>query len=314
MIKYSEFYFPSTDGQTMIHVNRWVPEDGNIRAVVQIAHGVAEYGKRYEPFAKFLCAHGFAVVANDHLGHGLSQIKDAPPLYFGEKNGWWHVVDDLEQLRCRTASEFPGKPYFLFGHSMGSFLSRSYLIKYPDTLDGCVLCGTGNPDRMTLAGGKLVAKHAIKKCGKKGYSKKADDLAFGSYNRKFKPNRTSADWVSANEENVNAYLADPLCGGNTSVGLLQDMLEGLEFITDENNLPRMNPALPVLFVAGQDDPVGDMGKGVKKACENFQKAGLKNVRLHLYDGMRHEILNEERKMNVYLDILDWLEEIVDSRG
>ena len=313
MTNYSEFYFLSADGKTMIHANQWVPETP-IRGVVQIAHGVAEYGKRYEPFAKFLCGHGFAVVANDHLGHGKSRIKDAPPLYFGEENGWWHVVEDLEQLRKRTAAEFPGKPYFLFGHSMGSFLSRSYLMKYPNTLNGCILCGTGNPSEATIKAGEFVVDHAIKKCGKQGYSKVADRLIFGSYNKKFKPNRTSSDWLSANEENVDTYLADPQCGGNISAGLLRDMLEGLEFVTNEANLAQMNPALPVMFIAGQDDPVGDMGKGVKKACEHFKKAGLKNVRLHLYDGMRHEILNEERKVNVYLDILDWLEEYTDEQG
>lgn len=314
MIYYSEYQILSSDGKTMLHVNRWVPKEQPVRAVVQIAHGVAEYGKRYAPFAEFLCQKGFAVVANDHLGHGLSQIKDAPPLYFGEKDGWRHVVEDLELLRRRTASEFPGKPYILFGHSMGSFLARTHLIRYPDALDGCVLCGTGNPGAATIAGGKLVAAHAVKKVGAGGYSKRADDLAFGTYNKKFRPNRTSSDWLSASEKNVDAYLADPLCGGSTSAGLLRDMLEGLSFITDRKNLSRMNPKLPVLFIAGQDDPVGGMGKGVRKACENFQKAGLMNVRLRLYDGMRHEILNEEAKMNVYLDVLDWLEELVNVPG
>ena len=140
----SEYFFPSSDGKTLIHVNQWTPVGREIVGVVQIAHGVAEYGARYAPFAQFLCDHGFAVVANDHLGHGQSLIADSPMVYLGEEDGWRHVVDDIEELRRRTAKVFAGKPYFLFGHSMGSFLSRTHLIRYPGRLTGCVLCGTGH--------------------------------------------------------------------------------------------------------------------------------------------------------------------------
>ncbi len=307
MMNYSESYFLSSDGVTPIHVNHWVPTDRPVRGVVQIAHGVAEYGKRYAPFAEFLCAHGFAVVANDHLGHGKSGIANAPKLYFGENDGWWHAVDDMETLRRQTAQEFLGKPYFLFGHSMGSFLSRSYLIRWPGKLDGCILCGTGNPSPAVIAGGKLVTNHEIRHMGKKAYSARADALAFGSYNKKFRPNRTLCDWVSASEANVDAYIVDPQCGGNVSVGLLRDILEGLSYITDKSNLEKMERTMPVLFIAGQNDPVGDMGKGVHRACENFQKAGMMDVQSKLYPGMRHEILNEEAKTDVYRDVLLWLE-------
>ena len=274
--------------------------------VVQIAHGIAEYGKRYENFAKYLCDHGFAVVANDHLGHGLSIADGQSPLFFSEKDGWSHVVADMEELRSLTAAKFPGVPYFLFGHSMGSFLSRTYLIRYPGNLSGCILCGTGNPGIMTILGGKQVVAHEIKKVGKTGYSKKADDLAFGSYNRKFSPNRTEADWLSASEANVDAYLCDPQCGGKISAGLMQDLLEGLWLITRKKNLQSMDLSMPVLFIAGQDDPVGNMGQGVRKAYQNFMSAGVKNADIKLYDGLRHEILNEESHLKVYADILAWL--------
>ena len=204
----SEFFFPSSDGRTLIHVNQWTPANREVAGVVQIAHGVAEYGARYAPFARFLCERGFVVVANDHLGHGQSLIEGAPMVYLGEKDGWWHVVDDMEELRRRTAKLFPRKPYFLFGHSMGSFLSRTHLIRYPGRLDGCVLCGTGHQPRAVIAGGKLVADMEIRRLGKRAYSVRADDLAFGAYNRSFAPARTRFDWVSASEENVDAYIAD----------------------------------------------------------------------------------------------------------
>ncbi len=305
----SEGYFLSTDGKTKIHVNKWVPENRYIRGIIQIAHGVAEYGYRYQEFAEFLCKQGFVVVANDHLGHGNSVIKDKPRLYFGEENGWWNVVDDMEKLRCKTQEEYLGKPYFLFGHSMGSFLSRSYLIRYPGKLDGCILCGTGHPSGITIFGGKLVSKLETKRIGKEKFSPLADRLAFGSYNKKFAPNRTSADWVSASEENVDAYIKDPFCGGETTLGLFGDLLCGLKFITKQKNIEKMDKDQPVLFISGKNDPVGDMGKGVQKAYDCFKKAGLKDVKIKLYSGLRHEILNEQTKEEVYEDILQWLEKI-----
>lgn len=302
----SEYFFPSSDGKTLIHVNQWTPSGRDIVGVVQIAHGVAEYGARYEPFAQFLCANGFVVVANDHLGHGQSLIENSPMVYFGEEDGWRHVVDDIEELRRRTAKVFPDKPYFLFGHSMGSFLSRTHLIRYPGVLSGCVLCGTGHQSAPVIAGGKLVADREIKRLGKKAYSATADDLAFGAYNKAFAPTRTRFDWVSANEANVDAYIADPLCGGDTSLGLFRDMLDGLTCITKQSNINKMDKDLPVFFIAGDRDPVGGMGKGVQKACACFRKAGLKDVSIKLYHGLRHEILNEASKQYVYKDVLDWL--------
>lgn len=307
MVIASEFYFPSSDGRTLIHVNQWTPLGGPVAGVVQIAHGVAEYGARYEPFARFLCGHGFAVVANDHLGHGKSLVEDCPMVYFGDENGWRHAVEDMEELRRRTAKVFPGVPYFLFGHSMGSFLSRTHLIRYPGRLDGCVLCGTGHMSPALIAGGKLIAGREIRRLGRKAYSAKADQLAFGAYNKPFAPNRTRFDWISASEANVDAYIADPLCGGDTTLGLFRDMLGGLGIITKQANIERMDKDLPVLFIAGDQDPVGEMGKGVRRAYQAFRKAGVGDVSIKLYHGLRHEILNEASRRYVYQDVLDWLE-------
>ena len=213
----------------------------------------------------------------------------------------------MEELRRRTAKVFPGKPYFLFGHSMGSFLSRTHLIRYPGRLDGCILCGTGHQSPALIAGGKLIADREIRRLGRKAFSVKADKLAFGAYNQRFQPTRTRFDWISANEANVDAYIADPLCGGDTTLGLFRDMLDGLGVITKQANINKMDKKLPVLFIAGDQDPVGDMGKGVEKAFHCFQKAGLRDVSLKLYHGLRHEILNETGRQYVYRDVLDWLE-------
>ena len=306
MITYSEGYFPSSNGETSIHFNKWIPEDENIRGVVQIAHGVAEYGRRYRDFAEFLCSNGYAVVANDHLGHGKSLIEDSPMVYLGEENGWWNVVDDVEKLRQITKEEFDDVPYFLFGHSMGSFIARSHLIRYKGKLDGCIICGTGFLSKPMITGGRIIADLEIRRLGKKGYSKIADKLAFGSYNKKFKPNRTEFDWLSLNEENVDTYIADPLCGGKTSLGLFKDMLGGLSYINNYKNIENMDKKQPVLFISGENDPVGDMGKGVKKAYRAFKDAGLSDVEMKLYKDLRHEILNEREHEEVYGDVLMWL--------
>jgi len=303
----SEYFFPSANGKTLIHVNQWTPVGREIRGVVQIAHGVAEYAKRYEAFASFLCENGFVVVANDHLGHGQSVIENCPMVYLGEEKGWDYLVDDMEQLHQRTAKVFAGKPYFLFGHSMGSFLARTHLIRYPGAVDGCILCGTGHMSSPIVAGGKLIADREIKRLGRKAYSVKADQLAFGAYNKRFAPNRTAFDWLSVNEANVDAYIADPLCGGKTTLGLFRDMLGGIGLICSQSNMAKMDKELPVYFIAGDMDPVGDMGKGVRKAHDCFKKAGLRDVSIKLYHGLRHEILNETTKQYVYRDVLDWLD-------
>ncbi len=308
MTVFSEYSFLSSNGETQIHVSQWIPSGQPIRGIVQIVHGVAEYGQRYDRFARFLCENGFAVVADDHLGHGLSILGGGPPLYIGEKDGWWHMVDDVEQLRRRTAESFPGRPYFLFGHSMGSFLSRSHLIRYPGRLTGCILCGTGHPSAMTILGGKLAADHEIARMGRAAFSPRVDKLAFGSYNKKFTPNRTSADWISANHENVDAYLEDPCCGGDVSLGLFRDMLEGLSYITRPHNIAQMSKEQPVLFISGDHDPVGDMGRGVLHAYRCFKRAGLTDVKIKLYSGLRHEILNEREAPHIYQDVLDWIEQ------
>ncbi|MDO4812167.1 MAG: alpha/beta hydrolase [Eubacteriales bacterium] len=301
-----EFYFPSSDGVTQIHAVEW----GNVEkpvGVLQIAHGVAEYALRYEPFAQFMNAHGFIVVANDHLGHGLSVAEGAAPLYFGRHDGWRHVVDDMYALRDMTGKKYPELPYFLLGHSMGSFLTRTYLIRYPGTLSGAIIMGTGQQSPAVVALGSLFAKVEGNRIGYDQFSPTVDKLAFGAYNKPFAPNRTAYDWLSVNEENVDRYIADPLCGGNATIGLFLDMLRGIGLIGKQSNVNTMNANTPVFFISGDRDPVGDMGKGVRAAYESFRKAGVKDVSLKLYEGLRHEILNETCRETVFADLWSWIE-------
>lgn len=302
----NEFTFPSADGKTQIHAVEWLPEE-DIRAVLQISHGVAEYILRYEPFAEYLTARGFAVVGHDHLGHGSSVSQGAARLYFGPKGSWKWVVDDIYARRQLAGKRFPGVPYFLLGHSMGSFLARTYLIRYPGTVDSAVIMGTGQQSPALIAGGKAVAAAESARIGEDKASPVVEKLAFGAYNKLFAPNRTANDWLSASEANVDRYIADPLCGGTPTSGLFREMLGGLTFIARQENLKKMNLNTPILFISGAMDPVGDCGKGVQKAYRSFQKAGVREVSIKLYPELRHEILCEGCRETVFEDVFQWLD-------
>lgn len=306
MCEFSDYTYQSCNGKTAIHVRRCTP-DGKIRGVVQIAHGIAEHVERYDRFASFLAENGFVVVANDHLGHGQS-ISDKSDLgFFAENGGWELVVGDMHRLCLLTNDEYPGLPYFLFGHSMGSFLSRTFIIRFPDLLDGVILSGTGQQAPAIVTGGAFLSAREIRKHGRRYVSDRLNLLAFGGYNKGFSPSRTGFDWLSRDAAEVDRYVADPLCGFETTAGLFSDLMGGIRFISNGENLKRMRKELPVFFLSGGSDPVGDSGKGVMRAYRSFLKAGMEDVTLKLYPGGRHEMLNELNYREVHRDVLNWLD-------
>ena len=307
MPSFQDFYFQSSTGRTSIHALKCVP-DGKPRAVVQIAHGIAEHIDRYKPFMEFLANNGFVVAGNDHLGHGKSIRVPAEQGFFAEKDGWWRVVDDMDKLHDIMSKEYPELPYVLFGHSMGSFLTRTYLIKHPDKYDAVILSGTGHQSPALVLGGNAAASVMAKLNGAMGDGSKLDSLAFGTYLSKIENPRTKFDWLSRDAEQVDKYIADPLCGFVGKIGLYRDMMQGIKFITNEKNIAQMNKEKPVYFMSGDGDPVGDYGKGVERAYKAFCDAGLHDVFMRLYPGGRHEMLNETNKEQVYQDILNWLNE------
>ena len=307
MTNMTEFTFLSTDGKTQLHGMRWEPEGGSVRAVLQICHGVAEHIARYDAFARYLNGLGIAVVGHDHLGHGLSLPEGGTPVYFGAGNTWNTVVDDIYVLHQRIRLWYPDVPLCIMGHSMGSFLTRTYLIRYPGTVKAAVIMGTGWQPKAVIAGGMAVAKAVGAVVGENGTSDLVTNLAFGAYNKLFAPNRTSCDWLSADEDNVDTYMADPLCGADATVGLFRQMLLGIRFNQKLSNLRQMDPRIPVLFVAGEKDPVGDCGNGVRRTYQEFRRAGVQDCTLKLYPGLRHEILNEKvQQQQIFEDIGQWL--------
>ncbi|MBQ9617888.1 MAG: lysophospholipase [Oscillibacter sp.] len=302
-----EFEIPSADGRTRLHAVSWRPE-GAVRAVLQLSHGLGEHVLRYDPFAEYLTAHGLAVIGHDHLGHGTSIAPDGVRLWFGPKGSWDWLVQDLYALRCEAETRFGELPCFLLGHSMGSFVARTYLIRHPGTVDGCILTGTGQPPAALLRFGYALSIEEGARLGETSVSAVSVALAFGAYNRPFEPVRTVYDWMSADEENIDVFLDSPLCGGSPTVGLLREMMSGLLEIGKPANLRRMNLDTPILLLSGDADPVGDMGKGVRRVERAFRRAGVRDVTMALYPGLRHEILNEQPRYKIYADILRWIQD------
>lgn len=294
MTDFQEFTFLSSDGHTQLHGAQWTPADREPIAVLQIAHGVAEHILRYDDFARYLNDRGILVAGHDHLGHGKSLPEGGTPVYFGDGSTWETVVDDIHLLHDRLREQYPDLPILLMGHSMGSFLSRSYLIRYPGTVDAAIIMGTGWQPEMTIRGGLLLAGILSGLKGPDAVSKLVTNMAFGAYNKAFgdKP-RTPNDWLSADTDNVDRYMADPLCGADATVGLFRQMLHGIRFNQRQSHLRQMDREMPVLFVAGDKDPVGSCGKGVRQTYDAFRAAGMRDCTLKLYPGLRHEILNEK---------------------
>ena len=299
-------YFPSSDGKTKLHGVIWAPK-GEPRAIVQIAHGMVEYVERYEGFAEFLNEHGILVAGNDHLGHGYSYTNEEDKGYFAAKKGDIVPLQDLHRMTLLLQKKYPDIPHFLFGHSMGSFFTRRYLCMYPNEIDGAIICGTGWQPKAVLAGGLAIVKAGTLLRGDHHRCRIVDKLAFGSINKAFEPVRTPKDWLSRNEKSVDEYINDERCGFIFTLNGYRTLFRNMLLAQDMELLQRMDEDLPVLFISGEADPVGNFGKGVKKAANAFKKAGMEDVECILYPECRHELINELNKEEGFQDVLEWLE-------
>lgn len=301
----TDYWFDSC-GAGKIHCCKWMPE-GEPKAVLQIIHGIAEFVERYDGFANYLTELGFVVVAEDHMGHGQSINEDGIQGYF--HGGWFNAVADTYHLLEKTKQEYPGLPYVLFGHSMGSFMARTILCKYPDSgIAAAIICGTGWQPAFALPALIKVVDVICKKTGETKPNEQLQGMVFGSYNKKVEHPHTGYDWLTRDAAIVDAYIEHPLCGFTASCGLLREMMKGIHYIEQPKNLAAMKKDLPVFFIAGGDDPVGPYGKGVHKAADAFRKAGMQDVAVKIYPLCRHEILNELNKEEVYQDISSWISE------
>ena len=310
MVSREELYFDSRDNENKIHGMRWIPEGDKPICILQIIHGMAEYIERYDEFAEKMAEKGILVVGEDHLGHGKSVKENGTYGYFCERDAATVVVRDSHRLKKMTQEKYPGVPYVILGHSMGSFILRNYLCRYGTGIQAAVIVGTGMQPRPLLLAAKTVAALQKVFCGSRHPSGLLNALSFGSYNKRITKPRTVMDWLTKEEETVDAYMEDPLCGFTFTVDGFQTLFELVNRLYKKENLEKMPKELPVLFVAGKEDPVGDYGKGVEKAYQSLKDTGMKNVQIKLYENDRHELLNESDRETVYKDIYQWIMSVI----
>ena len=300
------FNFVSGDG-IKLFVYKWLPDNRDgVKAVVHIMHGMGEHSGRYEDFAGFLTGQGFAVYACDQRGHGKTAGSPERFGHYGDSGGWDLVLSDIRKLNDIITEQNPGKNIFIFGHSAGAFLASDIIMFNPEKISGAILCATmASPGTIGMLG-ILVAKYIIRKKGPKAKSPFHKKLTFEKFNNYFKPVRTTADWISRDENAVDAMIADPYCYTLFSATFYLDLVKAAYRVNDLKNIKKIPEDMHVLIISGTCCALGDFGKGTRKVYSDYLKAGPANVELRLYEGARHELLNEINRDEVYRDIKNWL--------
>lgn len=298
--------FPSTSGLTRCRYYMYLPDE-EPSAALMLSHGMCEYFMRYRPFAKFLCENGVALVGNDHIGHGNSITSKDMLGYFGEQGGFMYMVKDLHRMKLIMEKKLPNIPHFILGHSMGSFIERIYLSRYTDHFDGAVIMGTAGG----ITGSAPLRRMLDVICRSKDSKFRPEiskRLAFGLFNIRLRHRRTPNDWLSRWDENVDRFNADPYCNFTFTVAGFRDLLNALMCANSECVIENTPTDLPMLFVSGSMDPVGEYGGGVRAACMRYLEHGCE-VDIHIYPEARHELLNEINRDEVMGDILDYIEDL-----
>lgn len=290
-----------------LYVQHWGREMRNPKAVIQVAHGMVEHIGRYDAFANYLNEQGFIVYGNDHRGHGHTGDKQGLLGFFSDDNGFELIVEDMYYLTRHIQKRHPSLPIFIFGHSMGSFITRNFLQKYSHEVSGVILSGTGYFSKVSSLAGKAVASFLPPQ----KQSKLMNALAFDSYNNKIKNKRTNFDWLTRDERVVDDYINDPLAGYVPTARFFVDLLSGILTMQDQTRNRTIRKDLPMLFISGEADPVGDFGKGVFRTANNYTQLGMENIAVLLFPEARHELLNELNNEEVYKTIHQWLREQLD---
>jgi alpha-beta hydrolase superfamily lysophospholipase len=300
----SAIVFDAKDG-ARVSARRWLPE-GRPRAIVQIAHGLAEHSARYARLAAALNAAGYAAYASDHRGHG-PKTAAADLGHFADEGGWGKVVGDLWTMNRLIAQEQPGVPIIFLGHSLGSFLGQEFVAEHSDALAGAVYSGSSGKPPAIATVGRLIARAERLRLGKRGKSQLIAQMWFGAFNKPFEPVRTAFDWLSRDDKEVDAYIADPYCGFPFSTQLAIDVLDALPGILAPERLARIRKDLPIYVFSGERDPVGANIQGLIDALKS---AGFAKLNVRIYPGARHETLNENNREEVTRDLIAWLDGVV----
>ncbi|HEY6352570.1 MAG TPA: alpha/beta hydrolase [Candidatus Angelobacter sp.] len=302
------FKLRSTDGVDLF-VYCWLPP-GPCKAVVQIAHGLAEHAGRYARLAEALTAAGYAVYANDHRGHGRSCKSKDDLGFFAERDGWRLCVDDLWRLNRHIAAQHPGVPLVLLGHSMGATLAEQFMGEHGDALAGVVLCAPSGKPPALAAVGRLIMRLERWRVGPRGHSKLVQGLTFVAFNKQFAPCRTPADWLSRDPAEVGKYVNDPFCGFPAAVQAWIDLFDGWAALSRPAHLARIPKTLPVYIIAGALDPVSSKTKQIQPMLAAYKAAGIQNVQHRFYPEARHELFNETNRDEMTRDLIEWLERVV----
>jgi len=300
----SEFELRTDDGQILL-ARRWLSEE-RPRAIVQIAHGLSEHSARYARLAAALNAAGYAVYADDHRGHGPEAVAGDLG-HFADEGGWKKVVGDLWTMNRLIAKEQPGVPIIFLGHSLGSFLGQDFVAEHSDALVGAVFSGSSGKPPAIATLGRVIARAERLRLGKRGKSQIIGQMWFGAYNKAFAPARTEFDWLSRDEKEVDAYVADPLCGFPFTNQLAIDVLDALPGLLAPARLARIRKDLPIYVFSGERDPVGANIKGL---IDDLNGAGFTRVTTRIYPDARHETLNEINREEVTRDLIAWLDGVV----
>jgi alpha-beta hydrolase superfamily lysophospholipase len=300
------FTFRASDGEKLF-VYRWRPDVGVGKALVQICHGLAEHAGRYERLAEELTQNGFLVYAHDQRGHGRTAQSAEATGYFADHNGWSRIVQDVIELGEAEKQEYPRLPRVIFGHSMGTFVVQQIIYQRPHLFDGVIMSGPNGVVSPLVQVGKLVTRIERWRLGKHGRSELINSLSFDSYNRAFKPNRTSFDWLSRDEAEVDKYIADPMCGFLASTELWMELLMAIPEVARTENRRKIRKDMPIFLFSGGDDPVNDNGRGCESLGRTYREMGIRNVSYKIYPFARHETLHETNREQVTRDVVEWLE-------
>ncbi|VVO16518.1 alpha/beta hydrolase [Pseudomonas fluorescens] len=303
------FWLTASD-RSRLFVNQWLPE-GPPKALILLAHGMAEHSGRYARLAQVLCANGYGVYAPDLRGHGKTAEQGVLG-HYADKDGWSKVVGDLACLNQHIGQQHPGTPIVMLGHSMGSYIAQAYLLHHSASLHGAVLSGSNFQPIALYRAARLIARFERLRQGGTGRSALIEWLSFGSFNKAFKPNRTPYDWLSRDPDEVDKYAKDPLCGFRCTNQLWIDLLGGLQQISKASNLAQIDPGLPLLVMGGECDPVSN-GTRLKDLADAFRAAGSQCLQLNIYPQARHELFNESNRDEVIADLLAWLAQALNTR-
>ena len=301
----------ATPDSVDLFVYCWLPAE-QPKAVVQIAHGLAEHAARYARLAEALNSAGYAVYANDHRGHGRSVKSSGDLGFFAACDGWRKCVDDLWQLNRQIAAKHPSLPIVLLGHSMGSTLAEQFMGD-PDrgnALAGVVLSGANGKPALMAKLGRAIVRAERARLGPRGKSKLVQSLTFDAFNKNFAPTRTAFDWLSRDPAEVDKYVADPLCGFPATVQLWMDLLSGWAAVSRPAHRSRVPKQLPLYLIAGERDPVSGNTRQLRPWMADYRAAGLLNLAHKFYPEARHELFNETNRDEVTADLIGWLDQVI----